>query len=1109
MSIYRPEYLPPEVQELTGTQSKVNLVNLDRVTEGLPIIKSPYEQLQASKGNILGFVRAERIQSKEQGFDTPFIHTYKEYLTALRKVRLEQKQALQEATPGSTEYSDPSRYYPASLLDKKGTNYSPVVAQRLLKNFSKKYDHVINDEDINSIVIDPVLFYKKMQVFIKLDSNIVFDNIPSLQLMFTPEYIRNLINEISNNYYSRVVQHFDELAEYFTPEEQKATLNFIMNNGPTLSLTHLHHSYLATFFTPEELKKNIYDAATHKHYPINSTLIDPYIEKGILTVEEVKGIINKRIENLSVLNEFSTLLKYYSSEEIAVLKQKVVDTYLDSPSDDPPIFYLDISDSFLSLEDNRLIAKKSILSNPIMTVSQEEQLTKLFEPTELRKLFLEAITDDLLISLNDPDSVYYLYRFIQEQFFTEQDKQNLVHRLINLKSTDNLIEYIDSAIAVFPEDKRAEIAKSIVDLADIKNAVNKPDELVKYLSVEDLQKLAEKALRSPEIDVTDILNNIYRLLHYIPAERQHSFIQKLVTANPPLALGYFADESDFFARLNINKQTIFELALSDIQRLQFAPKALQALYKKLSREITEENFQNLANEGFLIYNNINLIKSRGLEDPFYASFRAQQLTPTQEKELLLSYRNLIKMSEDLGKDFTTDDCFGLSYEATQSKLFSKFSKLLGQESEYTPDEINRFTNMMESPIPLLTYALQYYKSTDHQTVIREIFNSILKGNYSEWKYGLPTPEAIEEFKTKKLLPENLTFDQYTSWRGDEQTSFYESLATDTNAISKNIQDYMSNNLEHLEVTSTLDEIMDKYPDVSTGVQSQLGEIGQELAGVNKKLSNLRKTENPDPEEIQKLEEGKAELESKRQRYLRVRKIIRLMNIRPEEIAAGCLLEGKDAKNKGDQINSVLDDLKRTSSGDNAFIYDTVRTFINDLQNQNKERQNIVCTDSSNPKVMIEIGDKPVGSCQNYEDGSMNQCLLGYSEPNTKILVVRNEKGAIIARSIFRLLESKYGNPTLHIELIYSSSTSQAVNKIIYTHALRKSQTLNMPLYVSSQSQNESGILVNSKVPSGFKTEDTEETISIKAIRAPFVYVDSAGGQNSEEGYTMTDLKKIT
>ena len=125
---------------------------------------------------------------------------------------------------------------------------------------------------------------------------------------------------------------------------------------------------------------------------------------------------------------------------------------------------------------------------------------------------------------------------------------------------------------------------------------------------------------------------------------------------------------------------------------------------------------------------------------------------------------------------------------------------------------------------------------------------------------------------------------------------------------------------------------------------------------------------------------------------------------------------------------------------------------------------------------------------------MNEALTGYTDPNTKILLMTNERGNPIARSIFRILTDEQGNPVLHAETIYTSDASDGVARAIYRHAVEKGKAMGMPVYISTVSQNADGHVAGIREVEGVTFSPTQATLASHGSRAPVVYVDSSSGK---------------
>jgi len=68
--------------------------------------------------------------------------------------------------------------------------------------------------------------------------------------------------------------------------------------------------------------------------------------------------------------------------------------------------------------------------------------------------------------------------------------------------------------------------------------------------------------------------------------------------------------------------------------------------------------------------------------------------------------------------------------------------------------------------------------------------------------------------------------------------------------------------------------------------------------------------------------------------------------------------------------------------------------------------------------------------------------------------------------------------------------------------------MGVPLLISKQSQGEEGIELDVQIAEGFSLTDVDYSLYSFASRAPYVYVDSAGGESQNGVYTMNNLAEI-
>ncbi len=93
---------------------------------------------------------------------------------------------------------------------------------------------------------------------------------------------------------------------------------------------------------------------------------------------------------------------------------------------------------------------------------------------------------------------------------------------------------------------------------------------------------------------------------------------------------------------------------------------------------------------------------------------------------------------------------------------------------------------------------------------------------------------------------------------------------------------------------------------------------------------------------------------------------------------------------------------------------------------------------------------------------------------------------------------------MHIERIYSASTSKGVLRSVFARASQKAEEMGLTLLISQKSQDEGGVEKNAELAEGYQTNNVDYSLLSKASRAPKVYVDSSGGV-SFDGDWMTNF----
>ena len=183
-----------------------------------------------------------------------------------------------------------------------------------------------------------------------------------------------------------------------------------------------------------------------------------------------------------------------------------------------------------------------------------------------------------------------------------------------------------------------------------------------------------------------------------------------------------------------------------------------------------------------------------------------------------------------------------------------------------------------------------------------------------------------------------------------------------------------------------------------------------------------------------------------------------------------------------------------------------------LESGSSPAAKITISDKSDPRTTIEVGERPVGSCQSYRTGEFRECLMSYFNQNTKIILVENENGKPIARAVLRLLDSAQQGggelePCLFLETVYSAVGQDAVSDAIISHAAEKAKQLGIPLLISSKSQNEQGEFVSVEESENFKFTPSRTQLISRGSRAPYIYSDALGGSRKGK-YKISGLALV-
>ncbi len=1068
--------------------------------------------------------------------------SYEKYLKAFRRIRKEQSGHIKAAVWTRPEGASIGQAY------FEAARYSPDIGKNVLQRVSKStgrdQPELFTQEEITAASATEGGFYALVDKALAQKPDIVFSAFDQLKHVLTKEKLKEVV--LKAGAHSGVLDHYKELKPLFSPEQQKALLVPLVQEGRYgYSVVRvLQDPETAALFSPAEMKFVLITAFTANADLLRMPQqIQGYLDKGVLTPDDVQTIVIARVTGFEMLTEIEKILPMLPNpQSLEAVKRAIVDTYTNRAVVANLANLFNVS-SLLTPEQKYQIVKQTLARDKFQTGYYISSCESLVTPQVFAPLLKEAIYD--------PETKltgHGVSEIMRADSLSVEEKSAYIDHLLASGQGPLLLEKIRENLFSFSDpQKRDEIARKILTQVDL------PEVVTRYSGFEGWDAAVSEQVQMDVISAAS-MRTIERWLYYleiwgpraesikpgfvlsiaekfkdtnapaflffmdqiapfVPSERISGLVRGLVLANPPIALVALQEKPVSLQGLGpeVSGSSIVALGSSDQERMSFAPKTLRDFYKQISAAVPVEEQKSLLIETHNIYRAIALIKSGGLEPAFRKIQEGKDLSPAAEKEVVAIFYCFALLKEASPGQFAGLEKLGATPEESKQILFSQFAGLLGLERQFTPQEVSQFFGTMETPVPFMIYLLQHRNSEPHKKLLTEIFESITSGKFSEWKYRPLTPEAFEMLKQAKLLPEKLTIEQYALWRADGQTTLFESLATDTETTANAVKKYLEGNLNHLEIEEVMDRLTQAYPDQDpeSALQQDLGSLGQRLAVTNRELSGLRKQADPaSTERIAELEQEKISLEDGRRILIRARKIFRLAGLQPDEVASGYFLEGKDRKQRGDSIAKVLGELKESSAPENGFVYDQINDMLDSLRATSDEKQNLVATDSSDPKVWIEIGEKPVTSCQSYDGGGFNECLVAYTDPDTKFLILRNQRGKIIARSVFRLLETGNGDPALHIERIYSSTTSKGVIRSMFARAYQKAEEMGVPLYMSGESQDEGGVEKPAPVAEGYQATAVQDSLFSRASRAPKAYVDSAGGVQTDGEFEMKNLMEI-
>lgn len=500
---------------------------------------------------------------------------------------------------------------------------------------------------------------------------------------------------------------------------------------------------------------------------------------------------------------------------------------------------------------------------------------------------------------------------------------------------------------------------------------------------------------------------------------------------------------------------IFENKLKDIAKKE------QKLYgPRLDLEYfrAESNFKS-------IIDNIELLEACPVAIKNSEAILALESDKQEEIIGALGFISLYHLDEHLDFDLESD-----GYETVKTKLLDIISDFVRRLFEM--GEVKIDAKFIPSTKVMQAMSIYYRKMCKGEPVMRKtvrtLISNVFNGSYISWRqWGTEeTPsdneqkfKSMEELKSERLLPPQLTLSQYELWNSEDSFSISEVLVLEANDITTSMSDVLKRAIADGHVTE--EEIISD--------QLTLTEEYKELLEPIKGLSG---------KEVSQYKQEHAE------EFLRIEALTYLNRLRVlsgEELESGKLKT--DLSKRAISLESVFTAIEKHFITNLDFIGNIreIRLIFEDYKTKKFGKKvvesNLVLTDKIDLETYLCIGEFPVPSCQHYDGNSgYSAGLLSYLvDPDVKIIQMRNDAGQFIARAVMRMLEDEDGVPQLVTETVYSVNPHKRIKKMLDQFVDQKARVIGV------QSWNDD------KARSG-------KTLYHRGSRNAYIYTDRGGGK---------------
>jgi hypothetical protein len=906
------------------------------------------------------------------------------------------------------------------------------------------------------------------------------------KIILPQEVFKDLVLQYLEIFPEVLADQWDQILESLGESAVADMIRKDVENGQIVELFKrygLAEKIFESGFIPTDLKEKIWKELVNIQPMSALSLVTLVASASFVTEQDVVQIIEAVPLDQIMANKY--ILLKHSGLTLDELMAKLLNSF-------------EKSDKLNFLGSLHMSTQEIDLASHISPETYLEKISRLAKQDPYRLLLspgaLDEFSSDMKVLREKyPEKVSYLDEHIKQLFTDLVDIDPVMwiknlHEFMDMFSSDEVASYLQ------PHFDDYFIARQLFAEVAVWGNILGKDQTLALLK------------KSQHIHAVSVMSQLKDWLAFIPPTERDAFVEELAEANPGYAVGLSYENRRFRAVVTDSPTTWL------VQKIENNP-VLASLSQKVMNDLQEKGeesllfFQNLHNLSGTS-EKLAFIAAHDQSDTLLKLLNEESREKAKKESLELLHSYLL-----LGGEKKVESKKQLAYE-----VLNQVGVKLGLET-LNEGQIAAFLGTMDTPGPMAMYVVQYGESETHRELLKAYFLSIGNQQHEQWKYRRL---SLDDFKEHGVLPTNLTEEQYGVWIKDKEATSEESLAPSAEIVAEKIGQTILQNAEHfflqdfLQAAGVAENELhhEKYVELANLIAGQQQVLGREIGKIGNAVKEAKNNGNAD--ELSELEAQRKQFSAQLSLLRVISKTLRLTQLTAQEVSQGYLFEGDK---KADSIVQTMISLQKelraaieqgvVPQDEVTFsILTNIGGFLEQLDDEGlKSKQKLLMNDTSSPKIQLEIGSNPLETCQNYYFGMFNECLMGYTEPNTKILTLTNEQGNIIARSIMRLMTDDQGEPAIHVEFVYTTMASPVTGTLLYQHACQKAETMGAKLYVSRKAQNQQGINTAAEVGGTFMAIKSDATLHIRGMEAPAVYVDSAGGKN-EGAYEIKELFEV-